>query len=128
MAINLGNPHAVVLLDSSIAEFPLEQIGPVVERHPLFPQRTNFEIVNVLPGGSSLAVRVWERSAGLTLACGTGACAVMVAARLQGFIGNEVDVRLPGGTLIIGWDGEGDVFMTGPAAEVCEGSWTVNIS
>lgn len=126
MGISMGNPHAVAFSNSPLAEFPLEQVGPLVERHPRFPNRTNFEIVNVMPDGSSLAVRVWERSAGITLACGTGACAATVAAHLKGLVGDEVEAHLPGGTLAIRWDGESEVFMTGPATKVFEGAYVVN--
>ncbi|MBI1800519.1 MAG: diaminopimelate epimerase, partial [Chloroflexi bacterium] len=124
MSVNVGNPHAVAVIETPVENFPLERIGPQVERHPLFPNRTNFEVINVLQRDPpALQARVWERSAGLTLACGTGACAVTVAARLQGLVGNETDVHLPGGTLRIAWDGEDEVWMTGPATTVFEGVW-----
>jgi len=121
-AVNMGNPHAVALVDTPLAEFPMEAIGAEVERHALFPNRTNFEAVNVL-SRRALRVRVWERSVGITLACGTGACASMVAARLRGAVEDEVAVHLPGGSLSIGWDGAGEVTMTGPASAVFEGQW-----
>lgn len=121
-SINMGNPHAVAFVDTPLADFPMESIGPQVERHTLFPNRTNFEAVNVL-SRSELRVRVWERSVGVTLACGTGACASMVAARLRGAVGDDVAVHLPGGTLSIAWDGAGEVMMAGPAATVFEGEW-----
>ena len=121
-AVNMGNPHAVALVDTPLSEFPMEQIGAQVERHALFPKRTNFEAVNVV-SPRELRVRVWERSVGITLACGTGACAATVAARLAGKIGDEVAVHLPGGTLTIGWDGVGEVQMSGPATTVFDGEW-----
>ena len=88
----------------------------------MFPKRVNFEIVNVLDEGH-LDARVWERGSGETMACGTGACAIAVASRLQGLIGDKVDITLPGGTLTIEWDGEGEVYLEGPAEEVFSGEW-----
>jgi diaminopimelate epimerase len=120
--ISMGNPHAVWFTDASVAEFPLGQIGPQVEHHAAFPRRVNFEVANVERPGAVRA-RVWERGAGETLACGTGACAIGVAARLNGYTGDATDVTLPGGTLHIEWAGEGDVYLTGPAVEVFEGEW-----
>jgi diaminopimelate epimerase len=120
--VSMGNPHAVLFTDVPVREFPLERIGPLVEHHAAFPKRVNFEVVNVESRGR-LQARVWERGAGLTLACGTGACAVAVAARLNGLAGDASDVVLPGGTLRIEWDGEGEAFLTGPAVEVFEGEW-----
>ena len=120
--VSMGNPHAVTFLDTPVEEFALEQIGPLVEHHPLFPNRVNFEVVNVVDR-AHLNARVWERGAGLTLACGSGACAVAVAARLHGYTDEQVSVQLPGGTLNLSWDGEGDVFMEGPVELVFEGQW-----
>jgi diaminopimelate epimerase len=120
--VSMGNPHAVWFTEEPVATFALHQVGPRIEYHPAFPRRVNFEIVNVLHPGS-IRARVWERGAGETLACGTGACAVAVAARLNGLIGDSTQVSLPGGTLQIDWDGSGEVFLTGPAAEVFEGEW-----
>ncbi|HZQ38555.1 MAG TPA: diaminopimelate epimerase, partial [Dehalococcoidia bacterium] len=100
----------------------LHEVGPLVEHHAAFPRRVNFEIVNVLQTGAMRA-RVWERGAGLTLACGTGACAVHVAARLNGLTGDSSAVTLPGGTLQIEWNGSGQVYLSGPAATVFEGEW-----
>lgn len=121
-AVSMGNPHAVVLLDEPVDRFPLERVGPQVEHHPLFPRRVNVEVANVI-NREHIVVRVWERGAGLTLACGTGACATVVAARLHGLVDDVVAVRLPGGTLRIAWDGAGEVRMTGPAVEVFCGVW-----
>jgi len=120
--VSIGNPHAVFFLDQPVAEFPLAEIGPKVEHHPMFPNRINFEIVNVL-SRSKLRARVWERGAGETLSCGTGACAIAVAARLKKLTGNPVDIILPGGTLSIDWDEKGDVFLSGPAEAVFTGNW-----
>ena len=121
--VSMGNPHAVVFMDEPVDEFPLTEIGPQVEHHPLFPARVNFEIVNVLDGGKVLKTRVWERGSGITMACGTGACAVQVAARLNGLAGDRATIALPGGDLTVEWSGEGEVVMEGPVASVFEGEW-----
>ncbi len=120
--ISMGNPHAVTYIDQPVGEFPLHNIGPLVEGHPIFPRRVNFEIVN-RQDARHLNARVWERGSGETMACGTGACAIAVASRLQGLIDDRVDITLPGGTLTIEWDGEGEVFLEGPAEEVFSGEW-----
>jgi diaminopimelate epimerase len=120
--VSMGNPHAVHFIDSPVADFPLNTIGPLVERHPLFPDRTNFEVARVL-ARHRVEARVWERGAGMTLACGTGAAAVAVAARLHGLVDEQVEVLLPGGMLKLEWDGASDVYLSGPAAEVFEGEW-----
>jgi diaminopimelate epimerase len=120
--VSMGNPHAVTFLDQPVGEFPLHNIGPLVEGHPMFPRRVNFEIVN-LEDRDHLTARVWERGSGETMACGTGACAIAVASRLLGYTGDAVDINLPGGTLKIEWDGEGEVFLEGPAVEVFSGEW-----
>lgn len=120
--VSMGNPHAVAFLEEAVSDFPLHEIGPQVEHHSLFPKRTNFEIVNVLDRGR-LRVRIWERGAGETLSCGSGACAVAVAAHLKGLSGDTVEVQVPGGTLILEWNGSGEVHLTGPAERVFEGEW-----
>ena len=122
--VSMGNPHAVTFIRPPVADFPLHTVGPKVEHHPMFPRRVNFEIVNVDAPGK-LTARVWERGSGETLACGTGACAIAVAARLSGHCGDEVDITLPGGTLRVQWDGKGEVIMEGPATEVFTGEWAV---
>ncbi len=122
--VSMGNPHAVTFIEQPVADFPLHTIGPKVEHHPIFPRRVNFEIVNVI-GPGRLDARVWERGSGETLACGTGAGAIAVAARLSGICDDKVDIKLPGGTLTIEWDGTGEVFLEGPAVEVFTGEWTV---
>jgi diaminopimelate epimerase len=122
-AVSMGNPHAVVFLSpEELAALPLARIGPQVEHHPLFPARTNFHAVAVTSPHSA-TVRVWERGAGPTLACGTGACAVTVAGILKGLLESPVDVTLPGGTLHIAWEPDGHVYMTGPAEYVFRGTW-----
>ena len=121
--VSMGNPHAVVFMDEPVDDFPLTEIGPMVEHHPLFPARVNFEIVNVLDGGKTLKTRVWERGSGITMACGTGACAVQVAARLNGLAGDRATVALPGGDLTVEWPGEGEVILEGPVATVFDGEW-----
>ena len=120
--VSMGNPHAVAFIQQPVAEFPLHTIGPKVEHHPIFPRRVNFEIVNV-DGPGELTARVWERGSGETMACGTGACAIAVAARMAGHCGDIVDITLPGGTLRIEWDGVGEVVLEGPAVEVFSGEW-----
>ena len=120
--VSMGNPHAVAFIDTPVNEFPLHQIGPQVEHHPIFPNRVNFEIVNRI-SPNRLNARVWERGSGETMACGTGACAIAVASQLHGYIGSAVDITLPGGTLAIDWDGRDEVYLEGPATEVFTGSW-----
>ena len=120
--VSMGNPHAVTFLEQPVSEFPLHTIGPEVEHHPMFPRRINFEAVN-LSGPGRLTARVWERGSGETMACGTGACAIAVAARLLGLANGTVDITLPGGTLTVDWDGEGEVFLEGDAEEVFSGVW-----
>lgn len=120
--VSMGNPHAIHYVESGIEEFPLERIGPLVEHHPLFPRRTNFQVVQVIDRGH-VKHRVWERGAGITLASGTSASAVCVASRLHGFTGDRIVDSLPGGDLVLEWDGKGSVFMTGPATRVFDGEW-----
>ncbi|MFA5367109.1 MAG: diaminopimelate epimerase [Dehalococcoidia bacterium] len=120
--LSMGNPHAVAFIDEPVEKFPLEVIGPKVERHAFFPKRVNFEIANIL-GKNKIRARVWERGAGETLSCGSGACAIAVAAGLHNLCGKKTDIMLPGGTLTIDWDGKGEVKLTGPAEEVFTGTW-----
>ena len=120
--VSMGNPHAVTFTDTPVDELALADFGPMVEHHALFPNRVNFEVVNVIDR-THLTARVWERGAGLTLACGSGACAIAVAARLHGYTDDNVDIKLPGGTLSLTWDGKGDVFLEGPVELVYEGEW-----
>jgi diaminopimelate epimerase len=102
-------------------KYPLASIGPRVEHHSLFPERTNFEVCEIVTP-HLMRVRVWERGAGITLACGTGACASAVVATSAGRVQSPVQVELPGGTLVINWDGSGPVLMTGPAEYVFTGT------
>ncbi len=120
--VSMGNPHAVVFTDVPVSEFPLEKIGPEFENNPVFPDRVNTEFVNITDR-KNLNMRVWERGSGETLACGTGTCATVVAAILNGYADNDVTVHLIGGDLKISWSGnEADsVFMTGPAETVFSG-------
>ena len=118
--VSMGNPHGVIFVDEIDDDLVLRQ-GPLLEVAPIFPSKANIECAKVLDL-STIEMRVWERGSGETLACGTGACATAVAAALNGLTGREVDVRLRGGTLHIRWDeADGHVFMTGPAAFICDG-------
>jgi len=120
--VSMGNPHAVYFQDKPVADFPLLTIGPKVERLDIFPRRTNFEVARVI-NRKEVEVRTWERGAGETLACGSGACAVAVAAQLCDFADNNIKIKLLGGTLQLEWDGAGEVLMTGPAETVFCGEW-----
>jgi len=120
--VSMGNPHAVYFQDDPVADFPLSSIGPKVEHLAIFPRRTNFEVARVL-NKREIEVRTWERGAGETLACGSGACAVAVAAQLNGYADSKVNIKLLGGTLQLEWDGAGEVLMTGPAETVFYGEW-----
>jgi diaminopimelate epimerase len=123
--LSLGNPHAVHLVDVPVAQFPLSEVGPRVERHPEFPNRVNFEVVNVL-ARDRLRVRVFERGEGETQSSGTGSTASVVAARLHGRVDAAVTVELPGGELRVRFEGEGaPAFLEGPTEEVFRGLWPV---
>ncbi|MDY5871154.1 MAG: diaminopimelate epimerase [Lachnospiraceae bacterium] len=118
--VSMGNPHAVVFVDE-VAGLPLEKIGPLFENHVRFPKRVNTEFVKILDE-NTVEMRVWERGTGETLACGTGACATVVACVLNGLTKEQVTVKLLGGNLQIQWDRESNlVYMTGPATTVFEG-------
>ena len=120
-AVSMGNPHAVVLVDD-VHSFDVESFGPAIESHPDFPRRVNAGFMAVR-ARDRIDLRVYERGSGETLACGTGACAAVVGGRLRGLLDEQVRVKLPGGTLVVSWRGEGEpVWMTGPATEVFEGS------
>ncbi|QFZ93245.2 diaminopimelate epimerase [Synechococcus elongatus] len=118
--VSMGNPHCITFVDD-VAAIPLAEIGPLFEHHPVFPQRTNTEFVEVVRS-DYLKMRVWERGAGATLACGTGACATLVAAVLTGRSDRQATVELPGGPLQIEWREDDHLFMTGPAVRVFSGS------
>jgi diaminopimelate epimerase len=124
-AVSMGNPHAVIFT-GEIASVPLDQLGPKVEHHPLFPARTNAHFVQVHSRGE-ITMRTWERGAGATLACGTGACASVVACVLNDKTDRRVLAHLPGGDLRIEWAPDDHVYMTGPAAEVFEGEIDLGI-
>ncbi len=118
--VSMGNPHAVIFMDD-VAGLKLEQIGPLIENHERFPNRTNTEFVQVIDK-KNVFMRVWERGTGETLACGTGCCAAAVACILNGLTDDEITVKLIGGELQIKWDCEKNlIFMTGPAETVFEG-------
>ena len=118
--ISMGNPHCIVCVDD-VEGLAIEQVGPFFERHEVFPDRVNTEFIKVLDR-NTVQMRVWERGAGETWACGTGACAVAVACILNGWTEREVTVKLRGGDLRICWDQDKNtVFMTGPAATVFDG-------
>jgi diaminopimelate epimerase len=120
--VSMGNPHAVFFVEDLDA-VDLARLGPIIEHHPLFPQRINAHFVKV-ETPSELTVRTWERGSGITLACGTGACACAVAGVLTGHSRRLVNTHLPGGTLEIHWAEQDDcVYMTGPAVEVFSGDW-----
>ncbi|NLB19077.1 MAG: diaminopimelate epimerase [Syntrophomonadaceae bacterium] len=119
-AISMGNPHCVIFVDD-LNEVPVAQWGAAIEVHPIFPHKTNVEFVQVLDSGR-LRMRVWERGAGQTLACGTGACASLVAAVLNGKADRKAVLHLDGGDLIIEWpEKDNYVFMSGPAVTVFQG-------
>lgn len=121
-AVSMGNPHAVLFVDD-VEAFPLEALGPLIERHPTFPRRVNFHAAQVI-SPTEVRMRTWERGSGVTLACGTGACSVAVAGVLTGRTGPRVLAHLPGGDLELEWaDRDAPVFMTGPATEVFSGIW-----
>ena len=119
--VSMGNPHCITFIGEDVRDFPLEEVGPVFEKHELFPERVNTEFINVIDK-DHLRMRVWERGSGETLACGTGACAVAVASYLNGFTGRSVDIELLGGHLeVVSDEKTNHVFMTGPATEVFSG-------
>lgn len=119
--VSMGNPHCVSFIDCDPYEFPLEKVGPMFENHALFPDRVNAEFVRRLPDGT-LQMRVWERGSGETWACGTGACAVLAAAVRCGVIdGRGSVIHLRGGDLLVEWNEDGNIYMTGPAEFVYEG-------
>lgn len=121
-AVSMGNPHAIIVMQG-IDDLDLPALGPRFEHHEFFPRRVNTEFVEIV-SRTHIRMRVWERGAGETLACGTGACAVLVACALNGLTDREADVELLGGTLHIRWDAtNGHVYMTGPATTVFTGEY-----
>lgn len=121
VAVSMGNPHAVFFVDDCDA-VELDRLGPEIEHDPLFPERVNVNVATIADR-THIRLRVWERGAGLTLACGTGACATAVAAMRRGLTDRAVTVSLPGGDLGISWGADHRVTMTGPATESFRGSF-----
>jgi len=121
-AVNMGNPHAVFFVDD-VLSVDLESVGPGLEHHPLFPERANIEVAQVV-GPGRIRMRVWERGTGVTMSCGTGACATLVAAARRGLTGRKAEVILDGGALTVEWLPDGHVLMVGPVAASFAG--TVN--
>ncbi|MBP5457728.1 MAG: diaminopimelate epimerase [Paludibacteraceae bacterium] len=118
--VSMGNPHFVIFVDD-LKTIDIPTVGPLLEHHPIFPERVNVEFVEVQPDGV-LRMRVWERGSGITMACGTGACATLVASVLNEKSGRQAIVRMDGGDLTIRWDeADGKVYMTGEAVVVFEG-------
>ncbi|MBW2270093.1 MAG: diaminopimelate epimerase [Deltaproteobacteria bacterium] len=121
-SVSMGNPHAVIFVDDP-ATAPVEELGPLLERHPAFPNRVNVEFVTAV-SRERIRQRTFERGTGETLACGSGACAVAVVSMLKGVVERRVAIELRGGELEIAWeDSDSSVFMTGPAAEVFTGTF-----
>jgi diaminopimelate epimerase len=113
VAVNMGNPHVVFFVDNAEA-IDLAVVGPLLEHHPMFPERTNVEVVQVL-SPERLRVRVWERGTGITLACGTGACAALVAGHRRGLAKRKAEIVLDGGVLAVEWLKDDHVTLSGPA-------------
>jgi diaminopimelate epimerase len=124
-AVGMGNPHLVLFTDEDPARYHLEHLGPALEHHELFPERTNVEFARV--GGDGIDVRVWERGVGETLACGTGACAVAVAASEAGLAPRSVDVRFRGGTLHVERRDDGEVVLSGAVARVFDATVDLDV-
>jgi diaminopimelate epimerase len=120
-AVNVGNPH-VIFFVPDCDDVDLARLGPQIECDPLFPERVNVNVATAT-ARDAIRLRVWERGAGLTLACGTGACATAVAAMRRGLVGRSVTVTLPGGPLRIDWRADGEIVMTGSAAESFRGAF-----
>lgn len=117
--VSMGNPHAVTFVEN-LEQLPIEKYGPIIENSPIFPNRTNVEFVQIIDK-NNIKVRVWERGAGETLACGTGASAAVVASGINGYTDENVTVTLPGGKLQIEWGKDNHIYLQGPATTVYEG-------
>jgi diaminopimelate epimerase len=121
VAVNVGNPH-VIFFVADCAAVDLARLGPLIETDPLFPERVNVNVA-MIESRTAIRLRVWERGAGLTLACGTGACATAIGAMRRGLVERTVTVTLPGGALTITWTDEDRILMSGPATEAFRGSF-----
>ena len=121
--ISMGNPHCIIFVND-VQSIPVDEIGPKIENHPLFPEKTNVEFIQIL-NRKEINFRVWERGVGETLACGTGACASLVASVLNKKTGHQALIHLPGGDLNIQWADDGHVYMTGPAELIFRGEMTI---
>jgi diaminopimelate epimerase len=119
--VSMGNPHCVAFVDEITDDLVL-RVGPQIERHPAFPKRVNAEFIQIVSPTETI-MRVWERGSGETMACGTGACAAAVAGALAGLTERRVLTHLRGGDLELDWSPTGEVYLTGPAVEVFEGTW-----
>ena len=117
--VSMGNPHAITFVED-LDNIDIEKYGPIIENNPIFPNRTNVEFVQIIDK-NNIKVKVWERGVGETLACGTGACAAMVASGINGYTDENVTVNLPGGKLEIEWGKDNHIYMQGPASTVCTG-------
>lgn len=123
-AVNVGNPHVIFFVPDAYA-VDLARIGPIIEHDPLFPERVNVNVATITSRGA-ITLRVWERGSGITLACGTGACATAIGAMRRGLVDRRVEVTLPGGRLLIEWGADGRIIMTGPATEAFRGSFELS--
>lgn len=121
IAVNVGNPHVIFFVDDTRA-IDMARLGPMIETDPLFPERINVNVA-AITARDAITLRVWERGAGLTLACGTGACATAIGAMRRGLVDRRVTVTLPGGPLTIEWREDDEIVMTGPATEAFRGSF-----
>lgn len=118
-AVSMGNPHCIIFVPN-ITAIEIEKWGPLIEKHPVFPRKTNVEFVQVV-SPSEVVMRVWERGAGITLACGTGACATLTAGVLNNYLNRKASIKLLGGELTVEWAENNHIYMTGPAIEVYRG-------
>jgi diaminopimelate epimerase len=119
--VNVGNPHVIFWVDKPVASYDLGRFGPLIENHPMFPERVNVTIAQVI-STSAIEIRTWERGAGLTRACGTAACATAVSAMRKKLTDRKVTVTLPGGPLVVEWASDNHILMTGPAELEHEGT------
>ena len=122
-AVSMGNPHCVIFVDD-VASYPVRDLGPRIETHPFFPKRVNVEFVQIVDS-SNVKARVWERGAGETLACGTGACAIAVASARAGRTDRTLSIELPGGRLGVRWAADNHVYLTGPTATTYRGDFFI---